>query len=122
MDKGDLRVVDIELLFSLLGEKEKYGHSGVLYIPSRFVVERNETSSKITGDRDFALVYYLDWFLSRLNVSHHSNRIAGNALVVIEWAAFSFCTVLLPTLFFSSLPSFHKMKWGMGYVYGHLQQ
>jgi hypothetical protein len=48
------------------------------------------SSCKITGDRDFVLVYYVDWFLFRPNVSHHSNRIAGNAHLVIEWAVFSF--------------------------------
>jgi hypothetical protein len=65
---------------------KEYGSNGKVYKPCRFPVRvgRNETSSKITGDRDFALVYYVDWFLLRLNVSHHSNRIAGNAHVVIE--------------------------------------
>jgi hypothetical protein len=48
--------------FSLLGETKKYillTTPGVLDIPSRFLVGRNESSCKITGDHDFALNYYV---------------------------------------------------------------
>jgi hypothetical protein len=77
------------------GKAEKYSHSAFLYIPIRFLVGRNETSSTIMGDRAFALGYYVDWLFLSLNVSHHSKRIARNADVVIEWAAFSFCDSLI---------------------------
>jgi hypothetical protein len=69
---GDVRVVGHYC--SLYWERRKrICYSGFLYIPNRFLVGRNETSSKITGDHDFALDYYVDSFLLGLNLSHHSN-------------------------------------------------
>jgi hypothetical protein len=58
--------LSIVLVLPVGRDGKVHGHSGFLCIPSRFLVGRNETSCKITGDRDFALVYYVDWFLLRL--------------------------------------------------------
>jgi hypothetical protein len=58
-----------------IGTTEKYCiySSGFFYIPIRFLVGRNETSCKVTGDHDFALDYYVESFLLGLNLSHHPN-------------------------------------------------
>jgi hypothetical protein len=79
---GDLRVVDCRyrIILPLVRNGKVYGHSGFLYIPSRFlvpVIGRHEISYKITEDRDFALVYYVVWFLSRHNVTRIECNVLG---------------------------------------------